>query len=147
MLVRPASMLDLSAVCAWAKGKHAESNWSAIAFNAVWFRRVLKASIADPEHCVFLALQDGKVRGLLIGCHMPLLFSPLRCATDMVFVADAGGDHLMRAFLRWCKARRVVRIDMGNSQNDDQRIDRFMERKGFARAGRMYYWNAEAEHA
>jgi len=63
------------------------------------------------------------------------------CATDLVFVAKAGGAGLLRAFMAWCKARKVARIDMGVSQGDPSgRIDRLYQKVGMTRTGGMYYW-------
>jgi hypothetical protein len=146
MISRRATSFDVSGICAFGRAKHAESNYSA-PFNSVWFRKVLTGALKDPDQCVFVALKDGEVCGLLIGCRMPMLFSPQYCATDQVFVADAGGDQLLDRFMDWCQKNRVVRIDMGNSQRDRQGLDRLMARRGMQRAGGMYFQNIEAPAA
>jgi len=140
VVARKAGLTDLSDICAYGKSKLAESNY-AQDFNSVHFRRVVKSSLADRDCCVLVALRDGEHCGLLIGQRMPMLFTPLYCATDLVFVADSGGDLLLDRFLSWAKASRVVRIDMGNSQKDSRAMDRFMRSRGLERGGGMYYAN------
>lgn len=136
--VRKASLLDLSDLVAWGKTQHPRAN-DGVAFNAVWFRNVLKAAMTDASQCVYLAKHDGHVCGLLIGIAMPMLWSPLLCATDQVFVAERGGAQLLDAFFAWCKKLKVRRIDMGVSTADDPRIDRFYRMRGMTRAGGMYF--------
>lgn len=142
VICRPASPVDMSALCAFGKQKHAESNY-AVGYNAAWFRKVLMGVFKDRDQCVFLTMRDGEVSGLLIGCRMPMLFSPFYCATDAVFVADAGGDLLLDRFIDWCRRNRVRRIDMGNSQGDRPALDRLMKIKGLQRSGGMYHMNIE----
>lgn len=140
MIIRRATQFDVSSICAFARRKLEESNYAS-GFNAVWFRKTLTAAIRDSDQCVFVALRDGEPCGLLVGCRMPQLFSPQYCATDQVFVADAGGHRLLELFMGWCRSNRVVRIDMGNSQADRKGLDRLMRRHGMQRAGSMYYQN------
>lgn len=141
VIARKASLIDVSDIVAFGKSAHPDSNWGTIPFNAACFRQSVMRSLKDVDSCVFIARRDGDVCGLLIGCTTPLLFSPLYCATDQVFVARSGGDRLLRLFLDWCKTKRVVRVDMGNSQADRRGMDRLMSRYGMSRAGGMYFRN------
>ena len=146
MIARRATHFDVSSICAFGRKKHAESNYAS-EFNSVWFRKVLLGALKDPDQCVFVACHDNEVRGLLIGCRMPMLFSPRYCATDQVFVADVGGDELLSKFVDWCRQNRVVRVDMGNSQKDRKGLDRLMAKHGMQRSGGMYFQNIEAPAA
>lgn len=146
MIARRGTQFDVSGICAFGKRKHAESNYAA-EFNAVWFRKVLFGALKDKDQCVFVTVKDGEIAGLLIGCRMPMLFSPKYCATDQVFVADAGGDLLLDHFMAWCAKNRVARIDMGNTQQDRAAMDRLMRSRGMQRGGGMYYQNIDAPAA
>ena len=141
VICRAAGLTDLSELTAFAKAKHQESNWAFLAFNAQWFRGCVKKALYDQDQCVLITRRNGVLCGLLIGMCTSMLFTPLRCATDQVYVADSGGDLLMREFRVWCKSKRVKRLDMGNSQAERKGADRFMRRHGLQRAGSMYFYN------
>lgn len=140
MHARLALLTDLSAIVAFGKGAHERSNYRDIRYNAVHTRRVVKDAIRDPDSCVYIALRGGNVCGLLIGNVSPLPFSPLLAATDMVFVAERGGDMLLDLFLKWAKRMKAVRVDLGVSDDDPgDRVGNLYQRKGLRRAGGVYY--------
>lgn len=143
MVIRKATLNDIASILDFGRQKFMQSNMSEMGWNSVIARRTIKDAMTDPNQRVFLALKDGDVAGCLIGqiYHMP--FSPCLCATDLAFVADQGGNRLVDEFLKWCKSRKVRRIDMGVSQ-EDRRADNLYLRKGFKRAGGMFYMNLEA---
>lgn len=143
MIIRKATLNDIASILDFGRQKFMQSNMSEMGWNSVIARRTIKDAMTDPNQRVFLALKDGNVSGCLIGqiYHMP--FSPCLCATDLAFVADQGGNRLVDEFLKWCKSRNVRRIDMGVSQ-EDRRADNLYLRKGFKRAGGMFYMNLEA---
>lgn len=137
--VQLASLPDLSHMVAFGASAFAASNYSELGYNAVIARRTLKNAMSDNSMRVFVAKRNGQVCGVLIGSIDPMPFCGGLSATDLVFIAYAGGDLLLDAFLDWCKVRRVTRIDCGVSQADDKRVERLFRRKGFTRAGGLFY--------
>ena len=138
--VRKAGLSDLSELVAWGKSQHPKAG-DGVLFNAVWFRNVLKAAMHDQAQLVLVAKRDGAVCGMLLGVVTPMLWSPMLCATDQLFVAEAGGAQLFDAFIDWCKRMRVKRIDMGVSTAGNPAVDRFYRMRGMQRAGGMYFRN------
>jgi hypothetical protein len=140
MIVRQASLPDLSEIVAWGGTQHHKAG-DGTTFSAPWFRNSVKAAMQDPQQCVLVAKRGGKVCGLLMGAAYPCLWAPSLRATDTLFTADAGGAELVDAFFAWCDRMKVKRIDMGVSTADDPATDRFYRMQDMTRAGGMYFRN------
>lgn len=140
--VRLAQPQHLSDIVAFAKELLQRTNYQEFPFNAVVARRTVKNAMTDKDSRVWITQRDGKIAGLLIGeiGHMP--FTHFLAATDLAFIADAGGELLLDAFVQWCKLRGVARIDMGISAGVNRKgVDRLFRRHGFERSGGMYHMN------
>lgn len=141
---RPASLLDLSAMLVYARIAHERSNLAEFPYNSVIARQTLKTALREPNMAVFAAWRDNEVCGLLIATCDPMPSCAGLCATDIVFVADAGGPLLLPLFLAWVKRKRAKRLDMSVSQADPTgRIDALYTGNGLQRAGGAYYLNLE----
>lgn len=129
----------------------ASPSWGPLGYNAVIWRQTLLDSFRDPSSVVIAALNGNDVCGLLVGTKGPLPWCAGFGATDLVFVADRGGNLLLREFKSWCREKKVRRIDMGISDTeitdeDGECIaaDVMFRREGFSKSGRMYYQIMEA---
>ena len=147
--VRLAKFDDLSAIVALGAAWHAGgSTYDGIPYNAVIARRTVKRCLTSPDSRVWVSVADGKVRGFLIGEIGEMPFSHHCSATDLAFVAEAGGDELLEAFLSWCRLRKVARVDMGVSATKRSApLVRFFRRHGLKEAGGLYYVNMLDERA
>jgi hypothetical protein len=144
MRVRLAKLTDLSEIVAYGARTLPHTNYAPLGYNAVIARRTLKATMTDKDSRVWVSTDaTGKIRGLLIGQIGQVPFSHFLAATDMVFVAEAGGELLLDAYLSWCKLRGVARIDLGVSAGPvrEAAMVRLMRRKGLERAGTMFVAN------
>ncbi len=143
MNVGRATLNDLPAILEYSRQAFARSvTYQATGYNEVIWANTLRGVFRDSATMpVFIARRAGKVCGLLVGMKLPMPWSAGFCATDLVFVADAGGDRLLRLFLAWCKQQRIRRIDMSVSDTsaNAERIGALYERAGFSRAGGAYY--------
>lgn len=141
MKVRLAKIADLSDIVAYAKTAHERSNYATLPFNGVIARRTAKAAMTDANSKVWVADDDGHIRGVLVGEIGPLPMTHFMGATDLVFFADKGGDLLLEAFVEWCKLRKVARIDMGISGGPDREgvVRRMFRRPGFEYSGQMFH--------
>lgn len=143
MIIRKATFADLSAIVACGARWHAAgSTYDGIPYNAVIARRTVKRCLTDADARVWVAERDGEVVGFLIGQIGEMPFSHHTSASDLAFVAQAGGDELVAAFIAWCRLRRVARIDMASSaMRASAVVRRFFRRAGFEEAGGLYFLN------
>lgn len=143
IVCRLGKLTDLSEIVAFAKRKLETTNYAGFEFNAVIARRTAKAAMTCPDSRVWVTERDGQIVGLLIGEIGPMPMTHHMAATDLGFLADAGGDLLLEAFVAWCNLRNVARIDMGVSAGpeEDAAICRMFRRKGFTRSGSMFHMN------
>lgn len=144
MRVRLATMLDLSDIVAFGKAAMEKSNYAQFPFNSVIARKIGKGMMTSKDSRVWVAETDGgKLTGFLIGEVGPMPFTHYYSATDLLFVADQGGDLLLDAFVEWCKLKGVARIDMGVSAGPEREeaVRRAFERKGFVYSGPMFHMN------
>lgn len=144
MRVRLAKPTDLSHIVAFGARVIPGTNYAPLGYNAVIARRTAKSCMTDKDSRVWITEDaHGAIRGLLIGQIGQVPFSHYLAATDLVFVAEAGGELLLDAYVAWCKLRGVARIDLGASAGAgrDAALSRLLRRKGFARAGAMFTAN------
>ena len=140
---RLGKLTDLSEVLAFAKRKLEDTNLNPLGFNAVIARRTVKNAMTSADSRVWVTERDGAIAGFLIGEIGPLPMTHHMGATDLAFLADAGGDLLLEAFKAWCKLRNVARIDMGISAGPehDAAVRRMYGSKGFVYSGSMFHLN------
>lgn len=143
MIARLAQLADVSHILAYAKERLGGTNYDGFPFNAVIARRTVLGAMKSADSRVWVLDKDGLICGFLIGeiGHMP--FTHHTSASDLAFMAGGGGHLLLDAFVRWCKLRKVARIDMGVSATDGRgaAVDRMYASTGFQKAGGMYYMN------
>lgn len=137
MICRLAHLSDLSAIVALGKEMAAQTNLAGIPYNAVIARRTAKRAMTSPNSRVWVIDRDDEIVGLLIGEIGDMPMSHHQSATDLIFIAKAGGDLLLDAFIHWCTMRGVARIDMGVSAGPEREaaIKRMFRRKGFTYSG------------
>lgn len=116
-----------------------KSNYAPLKFNSAIARRTLRDCAADRSMRIFSAWRGNRCVGLLIGMIAPLPWCGGLSSTDLVFIAEAGGDMLLERFVKWSRDNRVVRIDMAVSAANRAGYDRLYEREGFQRAGGVYF--------
>lgn len=136
-----ANFMELSKILEWGRPFFEASNYAPCGFNSVIARRTVAGAMTNPDQIVIVAKRKKDICGLLIGDIGALPFSAGLHATDLVFIADAGGDLLLARFIAWARQRKVARIDMGHSQTDSVPATRLYEMAGLKATGRMFYLN------
>ena len=140
MEVRTANYIDVTNVIIFAKSQHDKSMFNHIPFNAAAFRKSLRMLIKGGNGDALIAVsREGKIRGLLMAWHEELTWTHRRIATDIHFVAEQGGDMLLRAFKKWAQERGCTEVCMGTfRRKDEDRIEKLYNRIGFETVGRTY---------
>lgn len=146
--VRLARPNQLSDIVAFGKKEYENTNYMPdYPFNSVLARRTVKAGMSHKDSRVWIAVREnGDICGLLIGQIWPGAWFAGTQATDITFIAAAGGDQLVDVFVHWCKLRGVNRIDMAlTASNERKGVRRFFRRKGFKPGGGSYYLHLQPE--
>lgn len=127
-------------VVAFAKKMHPTTTFGHIPFNAPLFRSNLKRVLANDNADVLVAMDGaGEIRGFLIAWSESLLWSHQKYATDVHFVAEAGGDKLLREFSKWAQRKNCVEAGVGTFNGvDEDRIERLYNRIGFKTTGHTF---------
>lgn len=138
--VRRASHSDTTNIVEYLEDYHnTKSNLSDIPFDRRSMSEALDYYVGMPKHVVFIYEDDAKqLRGILMGSLDPFVFNRKRnWASDLIFIADAGGAWLMKRFISWAKLYKVDRIMAGVSSGDNN-TDELYTALGFTRVGGMY---------
>jgi len=124
----------------FARSQHAKSSFSEIDFNARLFRKSLGTLIRGQNGDILLAVnKQGLIRGLLMVWHEALTWTHVKYSTDLHFVAEQGGDMLLRAWKKWATARGCVEIGTGTFNGvDEDRIEKLYNRLGFKTVGHTF---------
>lgn len=131
---------QFSEVLRFSAEAFAQTNYAPLKFNSVIARKTLRDTVQDRTMRPFTAWRGQRCVGLLIGMLAPLPWSAGLTATDLVFVAEQGGDMLLERFVKWARDNKCVRIDMGVSDDGVRAgFDRLFRSEGFTRAGGVYY--------
>ncbi len=140
MKVKVANYKDLSEIVAFAKSQHAKSTFEQLPFNPAYFRKTVVQLITHNNGDILLAVNDkGQIRGMLMAWHEPMTFNRQPYATDLHFVAEQGGDMLLRKFKTWAKERGCYEIGMASFNGlDEDRIEKLYNRLGFRTIGKTY---------
>lgn len=144
MKVRLAKLSDISDILAVAKRLLPLTNYAGFEFNSVIARRTVQRAMTQADSRVWVAVDDNeRIRGFLIGEIGTMPFTARMSATDLAFMAEAGGELLRSAFKQWCVMRKCARIDMGISAgpNREAAVRRSFQRDGFERSGDMFHIN------
>jgi len=138
--VRKAKYNDITALVIFCKAQHAETSFRDWAFNPALFRRSLREIIKGQNGDALIAVsKTGHIRGLLLAWHEQLLWTKQFYATDLHFVAEQGGDMLLRAFKKWAIERNCIEIGIGTfNGKDEERIETLYNRLGFQTVGKTY---------
>ena len=139
MEVRTAKYDDITAMVIFARRQHEKSSFKDLGFNPVLFRKSLREIIKSGNGDILLAVNKSRIRGMLMAWHEQLTWNKRATATDLHFVAEQGGDMLLRAFRDWAIERNCCDIGMGTfNGKDEDRIEKLFNRLGFKTVGKTY---------
>ncbi len=140
MKVRLARFDDITPLVIFAKTQHTKSSFNRLVFNAALFRKSLRDIIRGGNGDVLIAVnKKGQIRGMLLAWHEALTWTHRKYATDLHFVAEQGGDMLLRAFKKWAIERDCCEVGLGTfNGKDEDRIETLFNRLGFETVGKTY---------
>ena len=140
MDVRLAKYTDLTAMVLFMRDQHAKSVFKDVLFNAALSRKNVTNMIKTGHGDILLAVnKEGKIRGMLFAWQEELIWTHRKIATDLHFIAEQGGDMLLRAFKKWAKEKGCAELCTGTfNQKNEDRIEKLYNRMGLETVGRTY---------
>ena len=130
---------DLTKLVKACRRLHQASNWSWVPFSSAAMRKSLLIMDRRPDYQVFVAKKDGEICGLLVGGIDTVIYGNTRIASDIEFVAEAGGNELIKVFREWAIAMGAkVRLMADSNGGREDSKDRFFRMNGMDRIGGLY---------
>jgi len=139
MKVRRARISDMAAIVDYMAAYHPTSNLSSVPFVRKDVVKVVEYHITHRDTNPLVAFsEEGVLIGMLFAELVPYFFnSKYYFASDLQFISDGAGMHLLREFKEWAKSVGAHQIIMGVSSGDP-RADSFLELSGLEKTGNMY---------
>lgn len=138
MDVRRARISDMAQILDFLEEYHKTCNMSDVKFVRPDCAKVVEAYMGSGDCFAEVVIKDGELIGLLFGSLQPHFINrKATWATDLFFIANGGGNILLRHFKEWAFGCGAERIIMGVSSGDS-RADALIELSGFDRTGGMY---------
>lgn len=141
MRIRSATLLDITGIILYCTSRQDEvlgpedpRVWSG------HFRRQLKHAIRSDDSQVFIVLNKSNVIcGVFVAWIAGYCWNPLQYATDILFLADQGGNFLLNKVEAWAKSKGVKKLILQTHlafQGD--RVKKLYTRKGFTEVGSVF---------
>jgi hypothetical protein len=153
-VIRKATFDDIPAMLALGRRAHVRSRYRDIAVDEAQAKLNAASMMTNRAQCVFVAEEEGRLVGMLMGVSMPWFFSREPYATDLfVYAEKAGaGRALVQRFVHWAfEERRVAGVELLTSFGGDARQQRLTEamykRLGAERVGSYFSIRRAAQAA
>lgn len=139
MRIRPAALTDVTRIIVFCKDHEHLLGETDPKVNTQYLRRQLRVAINAKDQAVFITLDnENRLLGVIVCWVAPYIWSTQLYVTDVLFLADQGGNFLMNKMEQWGKSKGAVRATMQTHVCFDQRVEKLYERKGFQRSGTVF---------
>jgi len=147
MKIRPAYLTDITGIvrfCVERQSKVLGEEDPPVSPNHL--RRNLGVAMRDKDTQIFIAItKDGGLAGVLWAWLAGYVWSHERYVTDILFVADQGGNYLINKMLDWAASRNVHRATMQTHLNGGERVKNLYQRKAFREVGSVFERNQNVQ--
>jgi hypothetical protein len=149
LIVRKATFGDIPAILELGKTGHAQSENAQYEFDEQGARLLVASCVSQKALCAFVAEQDGRIVGFLLGQEDRLPYLKMRYATDLVLYAahPGAGRRLVEVFTDWgLGQRKVDQMMLGVSfgGRSKTKAESFYTRLGFKPVGGIFIKNRSA---
>ena len=134
-----ATLMDVTRIMVFCKNHEYLLGDDGPPLHAGYLRRQLKQAIKEDDQAVFITVNnDRDVLGLIVCLVAPYIWSSVLYVTDILFVADQGGDVLMKKMEGWGRSKGARAAAMQTHLGLDPRAEKLYTRKGFKRVGAVF---------
>lgn len=139
MKIRRAVLTDVTRIIIFCKDHEHLLGADDPRVNTGYLRRQLKHALNAKDQAVFVTLdKDNRLAGVLVCFVAPYIWNPELYVTDILFLADQGGNFLMNKMEQWGRSVGATRATMQTHLCFDQRVEKLYERKGYQRSGAVF---------
>lgn len=148
MEIREATFDDVPEIIEIGKRGHAASDNARFKFNEAKAKLLCAQLIVGKTTCLFVAVDNGKIVGILLGQTEEYVYCNMRYATDIALYAEApgAGRALLKRFEKWAfDEKKVDQLLMGVSfkAGQNRQAEAMYRRRGFAHVGGIFTKNRE----
>lgn len=139
-MIRPATLADLNAINEIA---HIEAaKYAKLLADPKKIRAGITTAISSAKHFCWVSEDDGRVNGALVALSSNNLWAQRDNCIVALWKACVVGDgrKMMREFLKWVDARRIIRVAgiVPDNNHVDPLVWSLVERLGFRKCGGAY---------
>lgn len=137
-MIRPATINDLDAMMELSHQAHMASPYKDVPSDQDYVRRMTLLAIVMPNFCAFVADEEGKIIGLMVGCVKPNAFGMMTASDVIVYASKPGpGTRLFSRFLRWAKTM-PVELTAVTSSFGNEKFDHYLNNMGMQKIGGLF---------
>jgi hypothetical protein len=139
-MIRPATLADANAIFEIALIE--ASKYPKLLTDKDKIRKRITAAISAAKHFAWVSTEDGRVNGALVGISSDNLWAQRSNCFIALWKSVVAGDgrKMMKEFLKWVDARRIIRVAgvVPDSDHFDPLVWKLLERLGFRKCGGAY---------
>jgi len=136
--VRAALLTDITRIIIFCKAHEHILGEDDPHIQAGYLRRQLKQAVKANDQAIFITTRKNTLLGVIVCWIAPYIWNTQLYVTDILFVADQGGDRLMKAMEKWGKANGARSAAMQTHLAFDPRVEKLYSRKGFKKVGAVF---------
>ena len=139
MRIRPAVLTDVTRIIQFVKAHEHLLGENDPKVSTGYLRRQLKHALKAKDQAIFITLDNNnKLLGVVVCFLAPYIWSQELYVTDVLLLADQGGNFLINKLEQWGKKRGAKRSTLQTHTCFDQRVEKLYERKGYQRSGAVF---------
>jgi len=139
-MIRPATLADTNAIFEIALIE--ASKYPKLLPDREKIRKHITATISAAKHFAWVSTDDGRVNGAMLAVTSNNLWAQRQNCFVALWKSVVAGDgrKMMKEFLKWVDARRIIRVAgvVPDSDHFDPLAWKLLERLGFRKCGGAY---------
>jgi len=139
MKIRPAYLTDVTRIIIFCKAHEHLLGEHDPKVNSAYLRRQLRQAIGAKDQAVFIIFDNkNTLKGVIVCWLAPYIWNTQLYVTDILFLADQGGNFLINKMEQWGRKHGAARSTMQTHDCFDPRVEKLYTRKGYHRSGAVF---------
>lgn len=140
MRTRKATTNDFDGILELMKRMQPNTNYANVPIDDQSVKMLVGSGIFERRETAYVAEHEGKITGVIVGGLTPYQWNrKMFYATDVLFMAEAGGAWLLRKLVDWAKKHHKTHaIILGEDGGQHVRTKRLYQAIGFNQIGGIF---------